>query len=388
MPDKVFISWSSDDPRVQRTAENFQRWFIPVFKGRIEFFHSNDIAPGAHSLDEINRQIDSAKFAFFFLSRRTAKSSWVLFEAGCLRRLIDKGNAYFLLTDISVGEFRRLCPPLAQYQASKLDSMVAVKAIVKNIGEKLEISNTEMLDINARAETEYAVLEKAQKEMLETVQLLPDAYTGLLSYGDTIECSTNFRMPRIFDEFQRELFLVGINMNFLLNLKANPANFAAMLKALMDNPDKRVNICICDIWEERHAYCYNRIVFGYGSVEMEGLTEVFKNENSDLYIDTFIKKTAGDKYDQITRQLTIKTIEMLGDTFWFVDADNTENSGNMMLIPMTSPAGHERVVFFANQRKQPNVFNSYHNLCRAGFNNFSKALWPRRHGPTSGDKPL
>ncbi|MCL2442629.1 MAG: toll/interleukin-1 receptor domain-containing protein [Treponema sp.] len=381
MADKVFISWSSDDPRVQRTAENFQKWFLTVFRNKIEFFYSNDIAPGTHALEEINRQIDSAKFAFFFLSRRTARSSWVIFEAGCLRRLIDKGNAYFILTDISVNEFHRLCPPLAQYQASKLDNIEAVRAIARNICEKLEISGTEMLNINARAETEYAMLEKAQKEMLETVQLIPDAYTGLLPYGDTIECSSNFRMPRIFHEFQKELFMVGINMNFLLNLRSNPAYFIEMLKVLMANSEKKVNICISDVWEKHHAYCYNKIILNQYDAEMEGLTEVFKDKNSDIYLDTFIRRTVGDNYDQITKQLTIKKIEMLVDTFWFVDTDNVENSGNMMLIPMTSPNGHQRPVFFASQRNQPVIFNTYQGMCRAGFNSISNPVWPETPSP-------
>ena len=389
MPDKVFISWSSDDLRVEKTAELFKSWFETVFLNKVEFFYSSkDIPPGGESLKKIEQELNSAKFAFFFLSRRTSKSSWVVFEAGCLRRLFVTGNAYFLLTDISVKEFSDLCPPLAKYQASmidseKIDSKEKVLAIVKNMGKKLKISANEMIGINASAGNEYAVLEKAQKEILKTVQLLPDTYTGLLPYGNTIDCSSNFKMPRIFHEFQRELFLVGINMNFLLNLKSNTANFTEMLNVLMKNPRKRVNICISDIWEKHHSYCYDKIILGQSSVEMEGLTEVFQNKDSEIYIDTFIKRTVGDKYAQITGQLTIKKVEMLADTFWFVDADNAKNSGNMMLIPMTSPNGHQRPVFFASQRNQTVIFNTYEGMCRAGFNNLGKPVWPETPIPNS-----
>ena len=150
MSNKVFISWSSDDPRVEKTARNFQKWFSLVFEGRIKFFNSKDIKPGIHAREEINRQLDTVEFAFFFLSRRTAKSSWVIFEAGCLRRLFKEGNAYFLLTDIAIDDFRKLCPPLEDYQASMINSTDDIKAIVSVIGEKLGLSSTEILNINAR----------------------------------------------------------------------------------------------------------------------------------------------------------------------------------------------------------------------------------------------
>jgi hypothetical protein len=380
IPNRVFISWSSEDPRVEKIAEIFKAWFEVVFKEKIDFFYSKDIAPGKNSWAEIEKNLTDAKFAFFFLSQRTTKSSWVVFEAGCLRRLLDAGNAYFLLTDITISDFKTLCPPLAGFQVSQIDTKDDIMAVVRTICERLEISTSESLEIKARAEKEYTIIEESLKETIETVQLLPDAYTGLLPYGDTIDCSSNFKMPKIFSEFKRELFLVGINMNFLLNLKTDSANFERMLYVLMKNPQKKINICISDIWEEHLQYCYNNIVHNKANVEMEGLTEVFKDTKSDIYLDTFIKKITGYKYDQITTQLTIKTIEMLVDTFWFVDADEKKKSGVMMLIPMTSWSGLERAVFFASQKNQGFLFSKYYNLCKTGFES-CKPVWPLNQQP-------
>jgi len=152
MSSRVFISWSSDDPRAKKIAESFQNWFNIVFKEKIDFFYSKDIAPGINSWAEIEKNLTDSKFAFFFLSRRTVKSSWVIFEAGCLRRLLDAGNAYFLLTDITVSDFIDLCPPLAGYQVSQINTENDIKTVVNAICKKLEISNIEMLEIEARAE--------------------------------------------------------------------------------------------------------------------------------------------------------------------------------------------------------------------------------------------
>jgi hypothetical protein len=376
MQSKVFISWSSEDQRVKRIAETFQNWFQTVFGNRIKFFYSEDIGPGENFMKKIEKELKDTQFAFFFLSRRTSKSPWVVFEAGCLKHLLDKENVYFLLTDISSKEFGELCPPLSFYQASPINTPDAVKRIVETICRKVLNSPSDTLQIQSVAERRYKELENSLLEISKNVQLLPDRYTGLLPYGDNIDCSGNFKMPRIFDEFKKELFLVGINLGFLLNLRSDQTNFVHMLRVLMQDPQKKVDICICDIWEPRLQYAWSKIVFEYFDVALRGFTEVFQNKESPLYLDTFIRKITGDQYDQITTQLTIKKIEMLGDTFWFVDADETQGSGVMMLIPMTAQTGHDRSVFFANQKSHDRLFNGYYSLCRAGFNAYAKVMWP------------
>ncbi|MDR1898143.1 MAG: toll/interleukin-1 receptor domain-containing protein [Prevotellaceae bacterium] len=376
MSSKVFISWSSEDPRVREIAEFFQAWSKCIFGDRIDFFYSEDIMPGVDSRDEIENEISAAQFAFFFLSQRTSKASWVVFEAGCLNNLLKNGNGYFLLTDISVQDFHRLCPPLSKYQASQINSAGDVEKIVKRMCEKLGISGGDRLHIVAETKQAYPELADFLKEVPDRVQLLPDRYTGLLPYGDNIDCSNNFKMPRIFSEFKKELFMVGINLNYLLNLRADQTNFVKMINVLVDNPEKRVNLCICDIWETHIRYTYDKVVAGYANTEIEGLAEVFQDKESCLYINTFIKKVAGNKYDQITGQLTIKKIETLVDTFWFVDADAINETGVMMLAPMTGLSGYDRGVFFADQKNRGSIFNHYYELCKNSFNRHSKPVWP------------
>ena len=373
---RVFISWSTVDPRARETAETFRDWFSGVFGNKITFFYSNDIRPGQRPREEIENAINTAQFAFFFLTRRTAKAPWVVYEAGRLRRLVEANNGYFLLTDISIPEFQTLFPPLADYQASPINTSQEVGRIVDTMCNTLGLSATDKLHITGTATNNYPALARSLAEINRRISALPDRYTGLMPYGNNIDCSNNFKMPQIFDEFKNELFMAGINLAFLLDLKAGTTHFKRMLEVLMEDERKKVKLCICDIWQEHIHYAWDKIVLGYSGVTYEGLTEVFQNKESDVYLDTFIKKITGDKYGQITRQLTIKKIEMLGDTFWFVDADEAAQTGVMMLIPMTGQTGHDRAVFFANQRDHGNLFNGYYSLCRAGFDAYGKVLWP------------
>jgi hypothetical protein len=114
MTSKVFISWSSEDPRVQKTAEIFKNWFNDIFEGRIHAFFSEEIDPGSDFRRKIDKEIKESQFAFFFLSRRTSKASWVVYEAGCLSNLLNDDKGFFLLTDISIPDFKRFCPPSRQ----------------------------------------------------------------------------------------------------------------------------------------------------------------------------------------------------------------------------------------------------------------------------------
>jgi hypothetical protein len=195
-------------------------------------------------------------------------------------------------------------------------------------------------------------------------------------YGDDINCSTNFNMPQIFNEFSKELFLLGINLNFLLNLEVDSKNFIVMLQELMSNPKKIINICISDLWEPNILNAYNTIIFNQAEKEMKGLTKVFREPESQYYIDSFIRNNTGNKYEQICSQLKIKAVKTLGDTFWFVDTDEVSKTGNMLLIPITAAVGSDRSVFFANQKRQENFYKKYYNLCKGAFDNGSLKLWP------------
>lgn len=374
---RAFLSWSSSDARIGPLAELFKGWLNMVFDGQIDFFYSQEIAPGARAVDKIYDALNSADFGFMFLSQRTARSPWVLFEYGCLNPSRKEEKLFPLLLDMTPEQLAQIAPPFGGYQAVSVQSKDAVMLLVGHIAGLLNMSKKEEYAVRDRALKHYGDFKEGLDDLCSDAKLLPDRFTGVLPYNSNIKGSANFQIPHIFSEFEEELFLVGINLNFLLNLKTNAENFKALLNTLTANEKLKVKILIADLWDERILHTYDRIVFGYSNLEMEGLNLVFQDTGSEYYIDTFIRNHCTDaEYEQLKKQLTIKKIDLLMDTFWIVDADIPEKKGDMMIIPMTAMSGEDRPVFYANMRAQPDVFASYHNVCSVGYNASKDTLWP------------
>ena len=232
-----------------------------------------------------------------------------------------------------------------------------------------------------RAQTAVDRLQISIKASLSRLSVYPDKFKGMVPYNPIITDSKNFQMPSIFFNFAKEIFLVGINHNYLLNLRADSSRFTALLEALLEDKDRKVEIMISNLWDAHLREAYKMILFGEAKVELEGLDEVFVDESSNLYLDTFIKnfllKNQGE-YDVIRQRLSIRLIDTLMDSFWFVDVDATDRGGDMMLLPMTTDRGINRAAFYVNQRNNPEIFGKYLGICRSGWQSYSKSIWPER----------
>ncbi|MFF1613524.1 hypothetical protein ACFVYA_37645 [Amycolatopsis sp. NPDC058278] len=214
--------------------------------------------------------------------------------------------------------------------------------------------------------------------------MLPDRFSGTIAYNDNIGGSTNFQMPALFGEFDRELLLVGINFNFLLNLKNNTENFAALLDALAERPERRVRILVADLWDEKILYTYDRATFGSGRTEFLGLDASLRNVSSPHYLDTFARSHLNeDAYARVRNQLRIKKIPLLADTFWFVDPDGTHLTGDMLFALMTSATGRDRPIFYVNQSENPTLYSKHYDMCRAAYDLSAETLWPPAAGTTA-----
>ena len=98
------------------------------------------------------------------------------------------------------------------------------------------------------------------------------------------------------------------------------------------------------------------------------MNEVFFDTASKYYLDTYIRSLCSDEeYESIKKQLLIKRIDMLLDTFWFVDTDDKTNQGSMLLAPLTARTGAERTVFYASKQKNTMLYDNYFNVCKSGF---------------------
>ncbi|MEU2601942.1 toll/interleukin-1 receptor domain-containing protein [Streptomyces hirsutus] len=374
---KAFLSWSTRDPRIEPLAQLFRQWMSSLFEGRVNYFFSREIAPGEHTVPSIYRALNEANFGFIFLSQRTARSPWVIYESGCLNPSLRAGKVFPLLFDLSPGELRQLCPPLADFQAVSLRNVQDVRRLTEKLSQLLGLDDTEVIEMREKFHRTFPQLERAIADTVDSKRLLPDHFTGVLTYNDNIAGSRNFQMPGIFEQYRRDLFLVGNNLNFLLNLHNNEETFSALLDSLIADPSKRIRILIADLWDEKILYTYNKVIFGSAMSEFSGLDDVLTHHESHLYLDRFIARRAGnDAHHRLRKQLKIKKIGLLVDTFWFVDPDNTELSGDLLFALMTAVTGRERPVFYVNQAENPGLFSKYFDMCQAAFDLSADVLWP------------
>lgn len=377
---RAFISWSSADPRGRSFAEIFTNWMSTVFVycNDVRFFFSEEMAPGENGLARIDNELNNADIGFVLLTRRTARSPWVIYESGCLSPSFREGRVIPILFDLTFRELQEICAPLSSFQATSLGERDKVITLVERVAELAKLSEEEKAKAIKRADEQYGNLEKSMRDIIDRVSLLPDRYKGTIPYNENIGGATDFQIPAIFQHFHSQLFLVGINLNFLLNLRNTTTNFERLLDSLISQPDRQARILIADLWDEKIRYTYDKIVFGNAHHELKGLDEVFTNPSSNIHIDRFIQSYAKDHYDHICRHLTIKKISALMDTFWFIDPDNARKAGSMLLIPMTALVGAERPVFYMNQREHNTAFSSYFNVCKGAYDITQDVLWPPR----------
>lgn len=372
-----FLSWSTADARIGPVADIFKAWIGSLFQGGIDFFLSREIQPGENAIPQVYSALNSADFGFVFLSQRTARSPWVIYESGCLNPSLRAGRVFPLLFDLTPRELRDICPPLADFQAVSLMEREGMRRLVDRIASLVGLDDGESIAVMDRFHGQYPLLERAIQAVTETRRILPDRFSGTIAYNDSIAGSRNFQIPEIFSHYQREIFFVGINMNFLLNLRSNPENFAALVNSLAGDPARRIKILVADLWDSEILHTYDKIVFGNGVNEFAGLNEVFTDPSSEVYLDKYIRRRAGrEKYRQLRGQLAIKKIGILADTFWFVDPDDAALTGDMMFALITALTGRERPVFYVNQRDNTRLFAKYFDMCRAAFDLSQDVLWP------------
>ena len=168
-----------------------------------------------------------------------------------------------------------------------------MRRLVDKISSIVELDDIESIAIKDRFHNQYPLLERAIQAVTEARRIFPDRFSGMVSYNNSIAGSRNFQIPEIFSHYQREIFFVGINRNFLVNLRSNPENFAALLNSLARDPARRARILVADLWDSEILHAYDKIVFGSGMSEFAGLNEVFTDPSrKSTWTSTFAAVSA------------------------------------------------------------------------------------------------
>lgn len=115
MGTKVFISWSGE--RSRQVGEFLKKWMKIVVQN-LEPWMSTDIARGSVWFNEINDALEGSKTGIICLTKENINQPWILFEAGALKKGVDKNKVCLLLIDLVPED---LSDPLAQFNASMPD---------------------------------------------------------------------------------------------------------------------------------------------------------------------------------------------------------------------------------------------------------------------------
>lgn len=391
MSKNIFISWSSADQCIKDIAEGYKNWLNIIFDDKIEIFFSEEIEPAQNGIKQIHAALDKADVGLVFVTQWTACSPWVMYEFGCMYKLLEQEALYPILLDLDCKKLKEIAPPMADTQVVSLNNKDDNMHLIESIAKKLEISGSDILKIKNKAKAEYRHIDECVTEAQKNFANLPDTYVGEVPYNDTIMGSNNFQMPQIFDFYKKNIFLVGINLGMLFNIKSNSKPMEALIRSLVNSKEKTAQILISNLWDEKILYTYDKTLLGFGKSEYEYMNEVFFDTSSKYYLDTYIqnlclciagdakekKYDAHDLYEAVKRQLLIKRIDLLMDTLWFVDNDESKKQGSMLLAPLTARTGAERPVFYADKQKNERLYDSYFGVCKSGFEyTGSKVLWP------------
>ena len=394
MSKNIFISWSSADKRIKPIAEGYKNWMNVIFDDKIETFFSEEIEPAQNGIKHIHTELETADIGLVFVTQRTARNPWVLYEFGCMYKLLKKEALYLILLDLDFNQLAEIVPPMAGTQAVLLNNKHNNIRLIESIAQKLEISGSEILKIKNKAKEEYCYIDECVKEAQKNFANLPDKYAGEIPYNNSIKDSDNFQMPQIFDFYTKNILLVGMSLGTVFNIKSDPLSMESLVKSLVFDNTKTVKILISNLWDTQIFYTFNKTIFGFGGKAYTYLNEVFFDKSSPYYLDTYIqnlcaaiaekenkkekkkKYDAHELYEAVKSQLVIKRIDLLMDTFWFVDNDESTKQGSMLLAPLTASSGAERPVFYASKEKNTTLYNKYFEVCKSGFDFTSDVLWP------------
>lgn len=388
MKKNIFISWSSVDHRIKPIADGYKNWLNVIFDDKIDIFFSEEIKPAQNGIKHIHTGLKTANVGLVFVTQRTARNPWVLYEFGCMHKLLVKEAVYLILLDLDSKELAEIAPPMAGIQAISLNEKEKNIELVKSIARKIYGSDENSVEIENRALARYSHIERCVSEAQNNFANLPDKYTGEVLYNNSIKDSDNFQMPKIFDVYTKNILLVGMSLGTIFNIKSDSRSMDSLIKSLIHDNKKNVKILISNLWDEKLFYTFNKMIFGFGNEAYAYLNEVFFDTSSAYYLDTYIQNLCAriaaeenkpdprELYKAVKKQLLIKRIDLLVDTFWFVDTDESTKQGSMLLAPLTASSGAERPVFYATKKKNERLYDSYFGVCKSGFDAMGSVLWP------------
>ena len=209
-----------------------------IFEDKINTFFPEEIEPAKNGIKHIHAGLETADIGLVFVTHRTASNPWVMYEFGCMHKLLEQEALYPILLDLNVNQLSEIAPPLAWPQVILLNRKEDNVRLIESIAHKLGISGAEILEIKNKATKEYCYIDECVKAAQKNFAALPDKYAGEVPYNNSIKDSDNFQMPQIFDFYNKNILLVGMSLGTVFNLKSDPRSMYSLVKSLVFDDKK------------------------------------------------------------------------------------------------------------------------------------------------------
>ncbi len=111
---KVFLSWSGH--RSHQVAIVLRDWLPSVIQCITPYVSSEDIDKGARWSTDIAKELEDSSFGILCITKDNLEAPWLLFEAGALSKMMDKGAVCPFLFDLKMAEIKE--GPILQFQTT------------------------------------------------------------------------------------------------------------------------------------------------------------------------------------------------------------------------------------------------------------------------------
>lgn len=131
---KVFLSWSGH--KSHQVALALRDWLPSVIQSVTPYVSSEDIDKGARWSTDIAKELEDSSFGILCVTKENLDAPWLLFEAGALSKMMEKGAVCPFLFDLKMAEIKE--GPILQFQTTiyeKEDIKKLLISLNKSCGE-------------------------------------------------------------------------------------------------------------------------------------------------------------------------------------------------------------------------------------------------------------
>lgn len=365
----IALFWAGDvGNRAAKLHGDLLREVFP----NLSIFFSDHIQGGDQWRDRIRTAIQVTKVALFVVAPDSLESKWMAYEYGYTTASLQTKTVIPVLVSVVPAFFNARLPMFEAIQANLFGTSDAFAALCATCAK--HVSDTRSpAQLDAAARSSWRNFESEAAELLRAAQqLVPQQYSDVTPYARLHE--SRFSMPDVLRRCETELYLVGPNHFYILNLTGEASRFRKLLDWLRSSEMRRARFLLSDMWNDSVFDCYKLFAQGGAELERAALTESWKNTTSSSYVDKVIEEHLGSDMLaslKLTRRLELRVLPTILDNLWFTDPAASHGRCQAGFFNTLSP--EQRPFFHAKANSE--LFTHYFALAEHGFTH-ARPLWP------------